>query len=70
MHVRLTVPYSKHMPNAPKPSSNDPAVTMPPGPADADALEYGRRLAATGSDRSAAWWATVERVARERGLRP
>lgn len=68
MHARNAVPYSNHMPNTPKPHTNDTAVTMPPGPGDAAALEHGRSLVATGTDRSAAFWAEVERAARAAGV--
>jgi len=44
------------------------AATLPPGPADAAALEYGRRLVREGRDRSAAFWAEVERAADAFGL--
>jgi hypothetical protein len=70
LHVPRPVPYYDHMPNAPKPHTNDTAATMPPGPADAAALEHGRRLVSTGTDRSAAFWAAVERLARETGVTP
>ena len=70
LHSLSTVPYSKDMPSTPKTHTPDSMPTLPPGPADAAALEHGRQLAASGTDRSAAWWATVERVARVSGLRP
>lgn len=63
------VPYSDHMLNEPAPRTADALPTMPPGPADAAALEHGRELASTGTDRSAAWWAAVERVARDTGIK-
>lgn len=43
--------------------------TLPPTSADEAALAYGRRLAET-SDRSADFWAAVERLARQAGLTP
>jgi hypothetical protein len=55
------------MPNTPSTHEADTRATMPPGPADDAALERGRELA---NDRSAAFWATVERVARDSGVKP
>lgn len=46
------------------------AKTMPPGPADDAALEHGRQLVREGRERSAGFWAMVERTARELGLVP
>jgi predicted metalloprotease with PDZ domain len=37
------------------------AKTMPPGPADAAALDYARELVAVGADRTADFWAALER---------
>lgn len=47
------------MPN--KPTDRE-ATTMPPGADDAAAFEYARRIVADGTDRSAAFWAIVERT--------
>jgi len=53
-------PYTKDM------SAERP--TMPPSQADHEALEHSRKLAREG-DRSAAFWATIVRRAREIGVK-
>lgn len=37
------------------------AKTLPPGPSDEAALQYARELVATGADRTADFWAALER---------
>lgn len=46
------------------------APTLPPGPADSDAFEAARRMVADGTDRAAAFWAGIDRLARVAGVRP
>lgn len=52
-------PYTKDMSERP---------TMPPSQADHEALEHAKELARHG-DRSEAFWASIERRAREAGLK-
>ncbi len=58
------------MPNTSNQRSTETLPTLPPGPADAAALEHCRRLVADGTDRSAAFWAETERAARVVGVKP
>lgn len=55
------------MPNTPSHTETETRATLPPGPADAAADARGRELA---NDRSAAFWASVERRAKEAGVKP